>query len=99
LQAYRKKLKGVNVMARMINNEEYYSLPEVSDLIKVSHMTVYRWARKGMAKNGYQLKVVQDSLTGQYYIATQSVRPLVDRFDPKNRFQVKFDPQSIVPSH
>ena len=73
-------------MAKTIDGEEYFSLPEVADLIKISHMTVYRWARKGLARDGYPLKVRQDLVTRQYYLSTTSVKPLVERFDPKNRF-------------
>lgn len=70
-----------------IDDAEYFSLPEISAMISVPHMTVYRWARKGKTPDGLKLKVVRDSLSRQYYMPKESVEELAERYDPKRRYK------------
>jgi hypothetical protein len=70
-----------------INDTQHFSLPEISAMIKVPHMTLYRWARKGETSDGHRLQVVRDSLSRQYYMSKSSVDDLAERYDPKRRYK------------
>jgi excisionase family DNA binding protein len=50
----------------MINNkEEYYSIEEVAEMLKVAYLTVYRWIKSGKlqaVKAGKQYRISKTSL-------------------------------------
>lgn len=57
-------------------NEEFYTLHEVADLLKISYMTVFRWVKAGKLE-AYQI--------GKQYRVKQST---IDAFIEKKKVKV-----------
>jgi excisionase family DNA binding protein len=55
--------------------DEYYTIQEVADKLKVAYLTVYRWIRSGKLKS--------DKAGKQYRICKENLSQFLGRYDAK----------------
>ena len=78
----RSKQTKSRLPVKIINQEQFYSLPAAAEILGKSHMTIFRWVTHANAKK-IPLKVIRDTTNGYYYVSVQSVRALAaNRFQP-----------------